>query len=157
LTIKGLGKSIAETQPLPMMPGNDSYEVTIAVSAGSNSASGGLMLYYNKEYYAGLEFYNHHIYRLNNRGQKSRVSDDIKQDMVYLKLRNDHNDLLYYYSLDGKVWTRLDLINQMSGYDTNTLGGWGYLKPALFCIGEGEVKFKNFKYEGLDGAISTVK
>lgn len=155
LTIKGLGKSISETQPLPIMPGNDSYEVTVALTAGTNTASGGIMLYYNQEYYAGLQFSDHHIYRVNNRGQKSRVSGDIKQDMVYLRLKNDHNDLLYYYSLDGKDWTRTDQVSQMSGYETNTLGGWGYLKPALFSIGEGEVKFKNFKYEGLDGKIIT--
>jgi xylan 1,4-beta-xylosidase len=45
----------------------------------------------------------------------------------------------------------------MSGYETNTLGGWGYLKPALFSIGEGEVKFKNFQYEGLDSEIVKIK
>ena len=150
LTIKGLGKSISETQPLTIMPGNDSYQLTVALSARTPNSSGGLMLYYNSEYYAGLEFANHNIYRVNSRGQKSREISDIKQDMVYLRLVNDHNDLLYYYSLDGKDWTRLNLVSQMSGYETNTLGGWGYLKPALFSIGEGEMKFKNFQYEGLD-------
>jgi xylan 1,4-beta-xylosidase len=132
------------------MPSNNSYQLTVDVSAGTKEATGGLILYYNSQYYAGLEFANNRIYRLHNNGERNQVANDIKQDHVFLRLRNDHNDLLYYYSLDGKNWKRIDFVAEISGYHHNVLSGWGYLKPAIYATGNGEVKFRKFRYLGLD-------
>ncbi|RPD42980.1 family 43 glycosylhydrolase [Chitinophaga barathri] len=150
LTIKGIGNSIKNTQPLTLMPSNNSYELTVNVSSGTNDAKGGLILYYNSQYYAGLEFANNRIYRLHNNGERNEVANAINQDHVYLRLKNDHNDLLYYYSLDGESWKRIDFVAEISGYHHNVLSGWGYLKPAIFATGNGEVKFRRFKYTGLN-------
>jgi xylan 1,4-beta-xylosidase len=150
LTIKGIGNSPKDTQPLTLMPSNNSYQLTVDVSAGTKEATGGLILYYNSQYYAGLEFANNRIYRLHNNGERNQVANDIKQDHVFLRLRNDHNDLLYYYSLDGKNWKRIDFVAEISGYHHNVLSGWGYLKPAIYATGNGEVKFRKFRYLGLD-------
>lgn len=149
LSIKGIGSAIQNTQPLTIMPANNSYQVTINVSKGTGESKGGLVLYYNSKYYVGLEFKDNAIYRLYN-GDRGRMVSDIKQDSVYLRLVNDHHDLLCYYSLDGKDWTRMDFVTEISGYHHNILGGWGYLKPALFATGDGEVKFRDFKYLGLN-------
>lgn len=150
LTIKANGTSPFNTQPLTVMPANNSYQINVCVKPGSATGHGGLLLYFNPQYYAGLEFFDQAIYRLNSNGEKSKVAENIKQDYVYLRLVNDHNDLLYHYSLDGKTWTHIDFVSEMSGYHNNALSGWGYLRPGIFATGSGEVKFMNFQYEGMD-------
>jgi xylan 1,4-beta-xylosidase len=149
LLIKGIGSSIENTQPLTIMPVNNSYQVTVNVSNGSAGTKGGLVLYYNSKYYVGLEFTDNAIYRLYN-GGRGRMVSGITQDNIYLRLTDDHHDLLCYYSLDGKEWKRLDFVTELSGYHHNILGGWGYLKPAIFAVGDGEIQFKDFQYQGLD-------
>ncbi|MBC7400661.1 MAG: family 43 glycosylhydrolase [Mucilaginibacter sp.] len=149
LSIKGIGSSIENTQPLTMMPVNNSYQVTVNVSKAPAGTKGGLVLYYNSKYYVGLEFIDNAIYRLYN-GGRGRLVSGISQDNIYLRLTDDHHDLLCYYSLDGKDWKRLDFVTEISGYHHNILGGWGYLRPALFAVGEGDVQFKDFQYQGLD-------
>ncbi len=150
LSIEGIGKSISETQPLTIMPANDSYQVSVKVSAGSGNSKGGLVLYYNSKYYVGLEFSEHAIFKIYNNGERGRLISDINQDSIYLRLKDDHNDLLCYYSLDGKDWKRMDFVTEISGYNHNILGGWGYLKPGLFAVGDGKVDFSHFDYLGLD-------
>lgn len=150
LSIKGIGNSPQNTQPLTIMPANNSYQVTVNVSAGTGNTKGGLLLYYNSKYYVGLEFTDKSIYRLYNNGDRGKLVSDIAQDNVYLRLVNDHHDLLCYYSLDGKEWKRMDFVTEISGYHHNILGGWGYLRPGLFAVGDGEVQFRNFQYQGLD-------
>ncbi|ETZ19178.1 family 43 glycosylhydrolase [Pedobacter sp. V48] len=149
LSITGIGNSIQNTQPLTIMPANNSYQVTVKISKGTGGAKGGLVLYYNSKYYVGLELADNSIYRLYN-GDRGRMVSDIPQDSVYLRLVNDHHDLLCYYSLDGKDWKRMDFVTEISGYHHNILGGWGYLRPGLFATGEGEVEFREFQYLGLD-------
>jgi xylan 1,4-beta-xylosidase len=149
LSIKGIGGSIENTQPLTLMPANNSYEVSVNISKGTLGAKGGLVLYYNSKYYVGLEFADNAIYRLYN-GGRGRMVSGISQDNVYLRLVNDHHDLLCYYSLDGKEWKRMEFVTETSGYHHNILGDWGYLRPALFATGDGEVQFRNFQYQGLN-------
>lgn len=150
LTMKGIGNSMQDAQPLTIMPANNSYQVTVNVSSGTGNSKGGLILYYNGRYYVGLQFSDHSVYRLYNNGDRGRMVSDITQDNVYLRLVNDHHDLLCYYSLDGKDWKRMDFVTEVSGYHHNILGGWGYLKPGLFATGDGEVEFRDFQYQGLD-------
>jgi xylan 1,4-beta-xylosidase len=106
LSVEGIGKSISETQPLTIMPANDSYQICVNVS-GSGNSKGGLVLYYNSKYYVGLEFSKHSIFKLYNNGDRGRLVSGINQDSVYLRLKDDHNDLLCYYSLDGVDWKRM--------------------------------------------------
>ncbi|MEJ7684165.1 MAG: hypothetical protein WKG06_41200 [Segetibacter sp.] len=108
LTMKGIGNSMQDAQPLTIMPANNSYQVTVNVSPGTGNSKGGLILYYNGRYYVGLQFSGHSVYRLYNNGDRGRMVSDITQDNVYLRLVNDHHDLLCYYSLDGKDWKRMD-------------------------------------------------
>ena len=38
---------------------------------------------------------------------------------------------------------------EVSGYNHNVAGGFLSLRPALYAAGQGEVRFRNFKYEAL--------
>ncbi|MES2734602.1 MAG: family 43 glycosylhydrolase [Bacteroidota bacterium] len=148
LTMKALGKSPADTQPLTLMPANNSYELTVELTAKAG-AKGGLLVYYNTGHYGGLEFDNQTVYRVSGGGSRGE-SVKINADKVWLRLVNDHHDLLYYYSRDGKQWERIDFVSELSGYQSNALEGWGYLRPGIYSTGTGEVSFRNFQYQGLD-------
>lgn len=149
LTMTAKGDSPANSMPLTIMPANNSYEVSVQLSVEENT-NGGILMYYSENYYSGLSLENNIIYRLNGNGVKSKALENMNSDKVWLKLSYDHHDLLYYYSLDGNKWIRLDFAIEMSGFNSNTLSDWGYLRPGIYAAGKGFVEFKDFKYKGID-------
>ena len=144
LTMTCDGQSPANSLPLTIMLSNNSYEVSVEVNADKDS-NGGILMYFSSDYYAGLALENNAIYRLSGDGGKSLCVDKIDASKVCLKLVYDHNDLLYYYSIDGIKWIRIDFAVEMSGYHD-----WGYLRPGIYAAGTGNVRFKDFKYNGLE-------
>ena len=68
---------------------------------------------------------------------------------VWLRLRNDRHIVTVYYSGDGKTWERYDRGVEVSGYHHNVAYDFLSLRPALYASGEGEVRFRNFKYRAL--------
>ena len=69
---------------------------------------------------------------------------------IWLRLRNDRQVVSAYYSFDGKEWHKDDWGIEVSGYNHNVFHEFQSLLPGLVAIGEGEVKFSNFKYRTLD-------
>ena len=143
------GENPANSLPLTISPSNNSYEVSVELIADEN-ANGGIILYYGPNYYSGLAIENKTIYRLSGNGGKNEVMDDLDSNHVFFRLCYNHHDLLYYYSFDGRIWNRVDFVIEMSGYHTNTLSDWGYLRPGIYAAGKGIVRFKDFEYKGFD-------
>jgi xylan 1,4-beta-xylosidase len=55
-----------------------------------------------------------------------------------------------YYSPDGQKWNKIENSAEVSALHHNVLGGFLSLRVGLCSIGEGQVKFKNFRYKSLD-------
>lgn len=51
--------------------------------------------------------------------------------------------------LDRQKWERYDRAIEVSGYHHNVAYDFLSLRPALYASGEGEVRFRNFKYRAL--------
>ena len=50
-------------------------------------------------------------------------------------------------SSDGITWKRYERTFEVSGYHHNVRGGFTALKPSLFVAGEGEARFRNFRFK----------
>ena len=64
---------------------------------------------------------------------------------VEVRLVNTHNAIDMYYRV-GSDWKKIEPSYDLSGYETNTFGGFDSLRPALTASGTGQVKFTHFSY-----------
>jgi beta-xylosidase len=55
-----------------------------------------------------------------------------------------------YYSLEGNNWKKIANSFEVSGLHHNVLSGFLSLRIGLVALGDGQVRFKNFRYEPLD-------
>ncbi len=148
LVLKGKGTSPADSSPLWFVNGDHAYEMEVEVDADPN-ASAGLLVFYSRKLYAGLGFsaknLRMHLYGMDRTSAKPK---DLGQH-VWLRLRNDRHIVTVDYSADGKTWERYDRGVEVSGYHHNVAYDFLSLRPALYASGDGEVRFKNFKYRAL--------
>lgn len=54
------------------------------------------------------------------------------------------------YSTDGKNWNKIESSLEVSGFNHYALGGFLGLRIGLCSIGEGTVRFRNFKYKSIE-------
>jgi xylan 1,4-beta-xylosidase len=148
LVLKGKGSSPADSSPLWFVNGDHAYEMEVEIDADAN-ASGGLLVFYSRKLYAGLGFSAQnlrlHLYGMDRTSAKPK---HLGQHM-WLRLRNDQHIVTLDYSADGKTWERYDRMIEVSGYHHNVAYDFLSLRPALYASGQGEVRFRNFKYRAL--------
>lgn len=148
LVLKAAGTSPKDSSPLSFVCGDQAYEVEVEVDC-DEGATGGLMLFYSDRLFAGLAF------SANQKVEywKGDVSSFPKPDIIgkhfFLRLRNNHNYVTVWYSPDGTHWERHWMNFEVTGYNHNTAGGFLSLRPSLVAVGQGEVRYRNFKYKAL--------
>jgi xylan 1,4-beta-xylosidase len=69
-------------------------------------------------------------------------------DRVRLRVTNRENIVTFYYSRNGEPWVKHPWQMEVSGYHHNVLGGFLSLKFAVYCVGVGEAKLRDFVYRG---------
>lgn len=140
------GSRIEETNPLLIRAQDHSYEVMVDVEI-EDGCEAGLVLFYNPMNYVGIKLADDGYHT----GLRNVIPNNIipRTDLrrAILKIRNDENSVEFFTSEDGgktfqKIGTGLDV----SGFHTNTFGGYSSMKPGLFCIGKGKASFRNFRY-----------
>lgn len=148
LTLKAQGKGPGDSAPMMFVAGDQAYEFEVEIER-TPGATAGLVIYYNSQYYIGEGFNSNGTlrFRRDNGGRRQRIPD---VEHVWLRLRNDHQIVSAYYSLDGENWKQDDWGIEISGYNHNVFHEFQSMLPGLVSIGEGEVKFSNFKYRKLD-------
>ena len=148
LVLKGKGAGPADSSPLWFVNGDHAYEMEVEIDADPN-ASGGLLVFYSRKLYAGLGFSARnlrlHIYGMDRTSSKP---SHLGQRM-WIRLRNDRHIVTLDYSADGRKWERYDRAIEVSGYHHNVAYDFLSLRPALYASGDGEVRFRNFKYRAL--------
>ena len=148
LLLKADGTSPADSSPLCFVAPDQAYMLDVEFESGKK-ATAGLVLYYNRRLYAGLAIGERHL--IVHRYGQDRLLDRPEEigHQGFLRLINDRHLVSLYYSADGKAWKRQDVRMDVSGYQHNTVGDFLSLRPALYAAGDGEVRFKNFKYVAL--------
>ena len=63
-----------------------------------------------------------------------------------LRIRNDEHIVTSWYRLPGEDWVRHAIRYETSGYHANTMGDLQSLRPAIYATGDGEVRFRDFRY-----------
>ena len=148
LVLKGKGTGPADSSPLWFVNGDHAYEMEVEIDADPK-ASAGLLVFYSRKLYAGLGFsapnLRLHLYGMDRTSAKPK---HLGQRM-WIRLRNDRHIVALDYSADGKQWERYDRAIEVSGYHHNVAYDFLSLRPALYASGDGEVRFRNFKYRAL--------
>ncbi|MBD0823751.1 family 43 glycosylhydrolase [Aestuariibaculum marinum] len=147
LVFKGKGTSFADSSPLLVNSGDRKYEVEVEYTL-EGEAEIGLCLYYN-------EVANMHIsvnkdrFAVFNR-QKRKISEpNTLGNHGFLRILNEENEVSFYFSQDGKQWSRVERSIESSGFNHNVFGEFLSLRAGLFAFGEGDVIFDNFIYKPL--------
>jgi beta-xylosidase len=148
LLLRGKGTSPANASPLWFVAGDPAYEVEVEVET-SGKATAGLLVFYSRRLYGGLgvdeESLVLHRYGLDRRGPRPKELGR----RVFLRLVNDRNLVSLYHSADGRDWRRYDTRMDVSGYNHNTAYDFLSLRPALYVAGDGEARFRGFRYRAL--------
>ena len=145
LKIKAKGNSVSNCSPLLCIPSNHSYTVNVEMNIDDN-AMGGLVLFYNNDFYSGILADNKNILA-NLRGWQFVTESNVIKNHVFLRIKNINNTIDMYYSLDGVNWKKIENSMEVSSMNHNVLGGFLSLRIGLCSMGQGTVKFKKFTYE----------
>lgn len=149
LILKAKGHSPKDASPLNLIPGDLAYQVEVEIDFDP-TAQAGLLLFYNKNLYAGLAF-NDQGTVMHRYGQERNNPKlpHITTCHVHIRLKNDRNILTLYTSPDGAHWAKYPTQMEVSGYHQNVAYDFLSLRPAIYASGEGEVCFSHFKYIAL--------
>ncbi len=146
LSAKGTGPQ--NSPPLTQMVGDHGYEVSVSMEL-DGKVEGGLLLYFNDRLFLGM---GHNGTRMiSYRGGKASYWPEPAPATRTLDLRivNDRNIVTMYYREPGQPWTRHAVRSEVSGYHANTIDDLASLRPALFAAGDGQVRFRTFRYRAL--------
>ncbi|NHK26436.1 family 43 glycosylhydrolase [Parvularcula flava] len=148
LHLKGSGESPGEgSSPLLFVQGDLAYEIECDMELVGDTMAG-LLLFYDEELYCGVGFdaerFVSHQYGL----ERHRRTNPHGRRLI-MRLRNDRHIVTFHTSSDGENWIKYDRGMEVSGYHHNVRGGFHMLKPGFYASGDGEVRFRNFKYRAL--------
>jgi xylan 1,4-beta-xylosidase len=145
LALKGQGTGPADASPLLFVAGDRSYTITVEVEVGTEG-SAGLTMFYNDKLFCGLALGQGrlHAYRIGNE-ERWPPGGNTEARRLHLKLVNDENVVSFYYSPDGKAWTK-ERSYEVAGYNHNVADGFLSLRPGIYATGSGTATFRNLTY-----------
>lgn len=148
LTLKAKGKVPSDGVVLTQQVGDRSYEVSVELEL-TDKTSGGLLLFFDDRLFLGMGIDGHRM--TTWRGGKASYWPEPAPPArrIFMRITNQEQVVTFYYSLDGKNWTRHGVRSEVTGYNANTVDNLLSLRPALYAAGEGEVLFRNFTYRVL--------
>jgi len=145
LVTRGKGISVSDCSPMLCIPSDHSYTAEVEMII-EGDAKGGLVLFYNNNYHSGILADKENIFT-DLRGWEFVTEKNVLSRHVFLRLKNSDNTVDMFYSKDGKNWIKIESSLEMSGFHHNVLSGFLSLRIGLCAIGEGRVRFENFRYE----------
>lgn len=148
LVLKAGGTSPKDANPLQAVTGDQAYEIEVEVER-DEAATAGLLLFYSEKLFVGLGFSEANMLEYGKGETTAFPKPEAIGRRYFLRLRNDHHVVTTWHSPDGKAWTKHWMQFEVSGYHHNVAGGFLSLRPALLATGQGEVRFRNFKYRAL--------
>jgi len=147
LIIKAKNTSPADCAPLTCITGDHAYEISVQITV-PDGAEGGLLLFYNPVCYCGIGTTENVIFPM--RRKKKMGSIPYNGNSIHLRIINDHHDIVFFHSTDGRKWSKFGKVIETSAYQHNAFGSFISLRIGLYAAGAGEVTFRNFMYRALD-------
>lgn len=156
LHLRAKGTNPGDCSPLACICGDQSYRIEATVEADPGTEAG-LLLFYNRRLYSGLGFGDNglvmHRYGLQRPrgaipGQRDAGAGSVRA--LRIRLINERNILTIHTSADGGAsWRLFDVRMEVSGYHHNVAYDFLSLRPALYAAGQGEARFRDFRYRAL--------
>ncbi|ACE86140.1 family 43 glycosylhydrolase [Cellvibrio japonicus] len=149
LVLSGTGHSPADSSPLTCTAVDRAYRVELSLSL-SGDAEAGLLLFYNHKAYVGIGFNGSFIKTHQYAEEHPWARVPLKNRNLRIRLTNDRHVITYEYSRDnGRSWQLHPTRMEVSGLHHNVFGGFLSLKPAIYCVGSGQVQLRDFRYQAL--------
>jgi xylan 1,4-beta-xylosidase len=147
LMLKAEGKSFEDSSPLLVNSADRKYEIQVEYAIDEN-VSAGLCLFYNElaNVRISVDTARYTVYIQKNPKIREK---NIAGKHGFVKILNDCNEVSFYFSADGKEWTRVERSLDATGYNHNVFGEFLSLRCGLFAFGNGKVIFDNFTYRKL--------
>ena len=148
LTLKAAGKAPVDSSPLLLIAGDTGYEFECEIEIAPGGTAG-LVLFYDEKLYCGLGFDEKRFVTHQYGMERGRPANPYGRKLR-MRVRNDRHIVAFHLSGDGgKTWKRFDRGMEVSGYHHNVRGGFLMLRPGLYSAGEGEAKFRDFRFRAL--------
>ncbi len=147
LVLKARGSSPKDSPPLGFPASDTAYRIEAEIEI-DEGVRAGLLLFYDRQLYCGLSF-DGATFQAHQYGQDRGRTAQAFGRRLHLRLTNERHIVTFHHSVDGKVWTKFDRQMEVSGYHHNVRGGFLALRPALFASGQGEARFRRFRYQAL--------
>lgn len=148
LFLKTRGTAPSNSSPLLLIAGDQAYqfECDIEIAPGGTA---GLLLFYDEKLYCGLGFDEKSFVTHQYGIERGRPANPHGRRMR-MRLTNNRHIVSFHTSGDGgNSWARFDRGMEVSGYHHNVRGGFLMLRPGLYSAGEGEAKYRDFRFRAL--------
>ena len=150
LHLRASGSEPSDSSPLVFVAPDQDYEFQCELEVDPGTR-GGLLLFYDHKLYCGLGF-DADQFTLHRYGTEHGKLANTYGRRLFLRIRNRRHIVSIHMSGDGKTWQRGPRGYEVSGYHHNVRGGFMSLKPALYAVGKGEVRFRDFRYRAFGDA-----
>jgi beta-xylosidase len=148
LVLAARGSAPSDSSPLLLIAGDLAYRFEADVEIGPG-ATAGLILFYDDKLYAGLGFDRERFVTHQYGAERGRPANPHGRRMR-IRVTNDRHIVTFDTSGDGgRTWRRFDRGMEVSGYHHNVRGGFLMLRPGLYAAGEGEARFRDFRFRAL--------
>lgn len=147
LILNGEGNTFDNSSPLLVNAGDHKYEIQVEYKI-DYGVTAGICLYYNESANVCIAVDTSKFSMCIQNNEKLSTKNQLGNH-GYLKILNDSNEISFYFSADGKKWSKMDRSLDATGYNHNVFGEFLSLRPGLFAFGNGKVSFRNFVYKKL--------
>jgi len=148
LVLRAKGTSLADCSPLVCTVGDRHYEAEIEFEI-DDGVQAGLALFYDARGHLGIGFDGQTMFTHQYGEEQAWMRTKAAARRYRVRLRSVAHNVAFDYALDDGPWIRQDWQREVSGYHHNVFGGFLALRIALFAIGRGEVRWRHFRYRGL--------
>lgn len=147
LVLRAKGNSFDNSSPLLVNAADKKYEIQVEYTIDAG-VTAGLTLFYNEQGNMRIAVDANQFTVYNQKNRKISVKNQLGNH-AYLKILNDENEISFYYSGNGKDWTRVERSIDATGFNHNIFGGFMSLRAGIFAFGDGNVLLDNFVYRKL--------
>ena len=145
LWMKAKGRSPADGRLLLTTAEDKNYETQVEINIG-NGNTGGLVLFYNENAYAGVVSDGKKFIVYQNASKQLELPNELGKRFI-AKIHNQGNNLRIMVSKDSKEWITLAENVDVSQMHHNNYHGFYALRIGLLSAGKGRAGFKQFRYK----------
>lgn len=146
LVVTAKGDSPANCSPITCIAGDQAYRCEVEIEV-EGDATGGVLFFYNRRMYCGLGFNSRQIVRHRTAIDAPRRKPEGIGRRMWIRFENNRHIVTFHTSTDGKAWSKFDTQMEISGYHHNVAYDFLSVRPGLYAAGNGQVRFRNFRYQ----------